>query len=240
MSNPQARVLVNSARGATFLILLQLCSRALTFAVNQVLLRFLSPELLGISSQLELYSISVLYFARESLRVSLQRQRVDSADSHDGLSEKRSVKAMRVQEVVNLSYIAVLLGPVLAFALAVLYVRQAGPVALAVPYLCRSLVVFGVATIVELLAEPCFMVAQQQMLYRLRASAESSATFTRCVVTCATAIWASVSGQDIGVLPFALGQLGYALVLNVVYFGKIWRDSTREGYSLLPQPVSKE
>src|SRR4051794_22555687 len=50
-------LLSTSAQGATFLILLQITSRALTFGVNQVLLRYLSPELLGISTQLELYLI---------------------------------------------------------------------------------------------------------------------------------------------------------------------------------------
>ena len=240
MSTTQSNVLAKSARGATFLILLQIGSRALTFGVNQVLLRYLSPELLGISTQLELYGISVLYFARESLRVSLQRQRVDGKDSRDGASEGNSIASRRAQEVVNLSSIAVLLGPLLAFTFGGLYVRKAGPAVLAVPYVYQSLLLFGLATIVELAAEPCFVVAQQQMLYGLRASAESSATFTRCVLTCATAIWASASGRNLGVLPFAIGQLGYALVLNVVYYGRIWRQSSREGYSLFPRPVSTE
>ncbi|MCJ1389777.1 Oligosaccharide translocation protein rft1 [Xylographa bjoerkii] len=240
MSTLQANVLARSARGATFLILLQIGSRALTFAVNQVLLRFLSPELLGISSQLELYCISVLYFARESLRVSLQRQRVDTREGDHGPPEIRNITSRRAQEVVNLSYIAVLLGPLLAFTFAALYVRKAGPAVLAIPYLYQSLVLFSIATIVELLAEPCFVVAQQQMLYGLRASAESSATFTRCVLTCAVVVWASVSGQNLGVLPFAVGQSGYASVLNIVYYGKIWRNSSKEGYSLFPQPVGAD
>ncbi|MCJ1285656.1 Oligosaccharide translocation protein rft1 [Xylographa opegraphella] len=240
MSNSQPDVLANSARGATFLILLQVGSRALTFAVNQVLLRFLSPELLGISSQLELYGISVLYFARESLRVSLQRQRVDAQDDQHGPpSDQRRVESQRTQEVVNLSYIAVLLGPLLACTFAVLYMRQAGPVMLmSIPWLYESLVLFAFATTVELLAEPCFVVAQQRMRYGLRASAESAATLTRCVLTCAVVVWASVGGWELGVLPFAVGQLGYALVLNVVYYGRIWRDSTSEGYVLIPRRMS--
>ncbi|KAK5275762.1 Oligosaccharide translocation protein rft1, partial [Cryomyces antarcticus] len=102
-------ILSASAKGATLLILLQVSSRALTFAINQVLLRFLSPELLGLSVQLELYSISVLYFARESLRVALQRQ------SHG------------VQTVVNLSYLAVGLGVPLSGVLAWTWMRAGTP-----------------------------------------------------------------------------------------------------------------
>ncbi|PHH62082.1 hypothetical protein CDD81_7575 [Ophiocordyceps australis] len=65
-------------RGASLLILLQLASRLATFAANQILLRFLTAPLLGAATQLELYYLSVLFFARESLRVAVQRQAPDS------------------------------------------------------------------------------------------------------------------------------------------------------------------
>jgi dihydroxyacetone kinase DhaKLM complex PTS-EIIA-like component DhaM len=55
-SNMSDNAVSASAKGASFLILLQIGSRALTFALNQILLRFLSPELLGVNVQLELYS----------------------------------------------------------------------------------------------------------------------------------------------------------------------------------------
>lgn len=262
--DPQSRLLANSARGATFLICLQIGSRALTFIVNQILLRYLSPELLGISSQLELYAISVLYFARESLRVALQRQGGSSPEGkerepnknggfkEDGRAhentrthEKRKTvesygPSCRAQEGVNLSYIAILLGPPLAFIFARLYIRNAEPAVLATPYMHGSLSLYALATTLELMIEPCFVVAQQQMLYGLRASAETSATFTRCILTCATAIWASTSRQDLGVLPFALGQLGYALVLNVAYYSNIWSKSIKGGFSLFPKSLSSK
>ena len=149
-------LLAKSAQGATFLIILQIGSRALTFIVNQILLRYLSPELLGVSSQLELYGISVLYFARESLRLALQRG------------------GGKAQEVVNLSYIAIGLGPPLAYGFANLYMRQATPTLLATPYVEESLSLYALATCLELLIEPCFVIAQQKMLYGTRASLDSS------------------------------------------------------------------
>jgi hypothetical protein len=214
-------ILSASAKGATFLILLQVASRALTFAVNQVLLRFLSPELLGVSAQLELFSISVLYFARESLRVALQRQ------------------AHGTQAIVNLSYLAVFFGTPLAYLLALFWLRSDTP---AVPYFVESLVVYCLATFIELLAEPAFSVVQQKLLYKIRASAESTATLLRCVGTCGSAILASRAGLDIGVLPFAVGQLAYALSLLGVYSYKTWPASKADGFSLFPQklPATKE
>lgn len=209
-------ILSASAKGATFLILLQVASRALTFAVNQVLLRFLSPELLGVSAQLELFSISVLYFARESLRVALQRQ------------------AHGTQAVVNLSYLAVFLGTPLAYLLAILWVRSGTP---GVPYFTEALIVYCLATFLELLSEPAFSAVQQKLLYKTRASAESSATLLRCVGTCGSAIVASRAGLDIGVLPFAVGQLSYALALLVVYAYKTWPVAKADGFSLFPEKV---
>ena len=209
-------ILSASAKGATFLILLQVASRALTFGVNQVLLRFLSPELLGVSAQLELFSISVLYFARESLRVALQRQ------------------AHGTQAVVNLSYLAVAFGTPLAYGLALLWMSRGTP---AVPYFVESLVVYCLATFLELLSEPAFSAVQQKLLYKTRASAESSATLLRCVGTCGSAILASRASLDIGVLPFAIGQLAYALALLVVYSYKTWPVAKADGFSLFPEKV---
>lgn len=245
--------LSKSARGATFLILLQIGSRALTFVVNQVLLRYLSPELLGISTQLELYTISVLYFARESLRVALQRQRSDAvqADVNDdrvfsgkegehaaGRVSRSYAAAREAQEVVNLSYIAIALGVPLAYGLGQLYLRSAEPSVLAAPYFHVSLNIYTLATFIELLAEPCFAVASQQMLYGTRASAEASATFTRCILTCFAAIWASRNERDIGVLPFAIGQISYASVLCLIYYTQIWHVSAQNHFSLLLKPIS--
>jgi hypothetical protein len=210
-------ILSASAKGATFLILLQVASRALTFVVNQVLLRFLSPELLGVSAQLELFSISVLYFARESLRVALQRQ------------------AHGTQAVVNLSYLAVITGLPLTYTLAHLWLRLDTP---QVPYFVEALGLYCVATVIELLTEPFFSAVQQKLLYKVRASAESSATLLRCFGTCGSAILANYVGIDIGVLPFAFGQSAYALGLLVVYFTNVKSVARDENFALLPEKLS--
>ncbi|KAL8934671.1 MAG: hypothetical protein Q9216_005791 [Gyalolechia sp. 2 TL-2023] len=239
-------LLTKSTKGATYLILLQIGSRALTFIVNQVLLRFLSPELLGISTQLELYSITVLFFARESLRVALQRQdaedrevRVQSATkTKPSQNIPHSKKQDRtLQGVINISYIAIGLGLPLALILGVLYMRSADTLVLSLPTFRQSLSLYALASVLELLSEPCFAVAQQQMLYGVRASAETLATLTRCLLVCGTAIWSSKTYVPLGALPFAFGQIGYAVVLNIVYLACIGPFSARRPYSILIRPV---
>ncbi|KAJ4347050.1 Oligosaccharide translocation protein rft1 [Didymosphaeria variabile] len=209
-------VISASAQGATFLILLQVGSRALTFAVNQILLRFLSPELLGASAQLELFSISVLYFARESLRVAVQRQ------THG------------TQAVVNLSYLAVFFGIPLIYGLALLWLSSEIP---NVPHFVDALSVYCLATFIELLTEPAFSAVQQKLLYRIRASAESTATVLRCFGTCGAAILASRYGVNIGVLPFAIGQLGYAVALLAIYTYKMWPVAQEGRFSIFPKQI---
>lgn len=204
-----------SAKGASFLILLQIGSRALTFALNQILLRFLSPELLGVNVQLELYCISVLYFARESLRVALQR------------------RADGTQAVINMSYLAITAGLPLSIVLAELYLQTEIP---KVPLLIMSLRIYGISAMVELLAEPYFAVAQQRLLYKSRATAEAASTVAKTVTTVGMVIWASRRGDDLGVLPFAAGQLGYAVTLLVVYTYLI---ATVEGVSCFPRWIAK-
>ncbi|KAG4434076.1 hypothetical protein IFR05_010436 [Cadophora sp. M221] len=241
----------SSAVGAALLIGQQFGSRGLTFIVNQVLLRYLSPELLGVSTQLEVYSITVLFFARESLRVAIQRQ-PDTAD--DTSEEKKSEQdekippghvdaltaAGRTQAIVNLSYVSVYLGVIFAFVVGWLYIYtlSAGdPIVLQTPYFREALKLFGLAAFLELLAEPCYVVVQQKSRFGIRASAELIATVLRCLVTCGSAIWASQIGRDIGVLPFALGQGMYAVSLTLVYYLNVWSIASKGGFSLLAKKI---
>ncbi|KAL8388176.1 hypothetical protein RB595_009402 [Gaeumannomyces hyphopodioides] len=249
-------------RGASLLILLQVVSRAITFVANQLLLRFLTAQLLGVSTQLEVYYLSVLFFARESLRVAIQRQgdAQDDADPREDDAKTGTAKggatvatsrdpgspaavdtarARTTQAVVNLSYISILLGLVSAALLGVLYLASVDRETLAsTPFLLPSFSIYAVAAMVELLSEPAFVVMQTRLQFGARATAESTATFARCVVTLGSAVAASRLRIEAGVLPFALGQLSYGLVLLAVYgwYGAVLAD--KEGFSLLPKKLA--
>jgi len=205
-----------SARGASFLILLQVGSRALTFALNQILLRYLSPDILGISVQLELYCISVLYFSRESLRVALQR------------------RADGVQAVVNLAYLALIAGIPIGFVLARLYLRTGVP---DVPHLGLSVWLYGIAAVIELMSEPAFVAAQQLSAYKVRARAEAVATVGKTAVTVGLVLKWSREGRSTGVLAFADGQLAYAMLLLIMFGFDMGRIARTSGFSLWPRIV---
>ncbi|SMQ52066.1 unnamed protein product [Zymoseptoria tritici ST99CH_3D7] len=208
----------SSARGAGFLILLQISSRALTFALNQVLLRFLSPALLGASVQLELYIISAHHFARESLRVACQRQPEGG-----------------IQAAINLSYLAIAGGCPIALFLAQWYLSTSYP---DVPYFVEALRICELAAIVELFSEPAFVAVQQNMLYKTRAAAEASAVVVKTFTTAAIVFWGQHKDIELGVLPFAAGELAYCSILTLVYLWQTVPVARLQKFSLLPRVFS--
>lgn len=207
-----------SARGATFLILLQMGSRAVTFALNQFVLRFLSPELLGVSVQLELFVITTLYFARESLRIAAQRR-------SDG----------GVQAAINISYLAILAGGPIGFTLAQAYLKTN---TLKVAYLHEAFKICHFAAMVELVSEPGFVAVQQNMLYKTRAFAEAAAVAMKTFATAGLVFYARSQGHDLGVLPFAAGELAYGLSLAFVYLTQTRSTARQKGFSLLPRKMT--
>ncbi|KAK1998409.1 Rft-1-domain-containing protein [Colletotrichum falcatum] len=237
-------------RGASLLIVLQIASRAVTFVANQLLLRFMTAQLLGVSTQLEVYYLSVLFFARESLRVAVQRQETrPGGGGGGGGSDKKAHKkkadndpaarlARESQAVVNLGYLAVLLGCFVTLGLGWLYLSSADDSTARTPNFLLALRLYALAALLELLSEPCFVLMQTRLRFGTRASAESAATFLRCLVTFAAAFWADSAGRELGVLPFALGQLSYGAALLLVYLCSAARLARADGFSLLPKTLA--
>ncbi|CAI4214974.1 unnamed protein product [Parascedosporium putredinis] len=211
MSRPAQRG--SALRGASFLIVLQVASRLLTFFANQLLLRFLTAPLLGLSARLEAYYLTVLFFARESLR------------------------GEQGQAVVNLGYLAVVLGVVVTAALGSFMQMSAGAGAGAERF-DDALRLYALAAILELLSEPCFVLMQVRLRFGTRAAAESAGALLRCAATLGSAVWASRAGLDFGVLPFAFGQLAYGATLLVIYLAAGYGVASRDGFSILPRKIA--
>ena len=93
----------------------------------------------------------------------------------------------------------------------------------------------GLAVVIELACEPCFILAQRMLMFRLRTMAEGSAVVARCLTTYYMTIWLLERGllEKYGVVPFGVGQLVYATVLAGAYFFTM----TRRGGILLPRKL---
>lgn len=232
------------AYGTSFLILIQVVSRFLTFASNQLVLRHLSPEIVGVATHLELYYITVLYFSRECVRIAIQREPIsnefESADKENthkpdttNKADSKIVKddSASSQTVVNMSYIAIAIGLPLSGLLACFYQSWATGEVLSTPYFRESLRIVALACMAELATEPFFAVVQQRMLYKERAIVETTAAFARSIATCAISIWAARGEWHAGVLPFAMGYLAYAAALICVYSWHMLAKSAKHNYS---------
>ncbi|KAL4937154.1 hypothetical protein BDV06DRAFT_203486 [Aspergillus oleicola] len=215
--------------GTTILIFVQLASRLFIFASNQLILRSLSPSVLGIAAQLELLLISILYFSRESIRTAIQRQPLwpssassagtdQHATSSSKKGERRKIQIASSQSIVNMSYLSIGMGIVTALTFAAFYVRFASDEVLETPYYHTSVVITAIASLIELCSEPIFAAVQQYTLLSRRAAVEVSAAFFKSLVTCGISIWAVRKGHILGALPFALGYLSYAIGVLCGYF----------------------
>ncbi|KAL4785835.1 Rft protein-domain-containing protein [Aspergillus varians] len=254
MSQPagnSSSMLASAMSGTTILIFVQLASRLFVFASNQMVLRSLSPSILGISAQLELFLISILYFSRESIRAAIRRQPLQrpavysaAADKDTGLSGEeherkfQAIQATSSQTIVNMSYLSIAMGIITATALSVFYVHFASDEVSETPYYHASVAITAIASLVELSSEPIFAVVQQYMLYSKRAAVEISAAFFKSLVTCGISIWAARCGHSLGSLPFALGHFSYALMILCGYFLIALRQSNEWNFSVLLSRIS--
>ncbi|KAE8348448.1 Rft protein-domain-containing protein [Aspergillus coremiiformis] len=239
-----SKILASSASGTTLLIIVQITSRLFTFIANQLILRTLSPAILGIGTQLDLYFLSILYFSRESMRITIQRQPLhatSAATINEGRPDSICGNANRKiqphtilsQSVVNMSYLSLGMGVPSALTFGTLYVYFASQEVSQTPFYHVGVAITTIASLMELSVEPFFVVAQQYMLYKNRAVVETVAAFIKSLTVCSLFTWAACTSRDLGVLPFALGYFCYSVALICGYSITIPKLTRQWRFSLL-------
>ncbi|KAI9090842.1 Rft protein-domain-containing protein [Phlyctochytrium arcticum] len=230
--------IARSIQGGAYLLLLQLVSRGATFLLNNVVQRLTSIAVVGMASDMELLSGTVLFLSRESLRLALLRGEDDVQDRttnaemtpQDGPSpvqdkkgnlHQKSVKAPAVtkqlQLVVNLSYLPLVFGTALNFATLLYHQYGLGSKA------SYALFVYMMAAVIELASEPMFILCQRNMLHDIRAKVEGFALLLRCIVTLGMTVVPYMLGKAIdsgnpeSASPYAWGQFAYACMLVAGY-----------------------
>lgn len=161
--------------------------------------------------------MTVLYFARDSLRVAQQRQ------------------ATTPQAVVNTAYIPAFLGFPLTLAFSLLYHIRAHP---GIPYVKEAHLIFAAAAGAELLIEPSFITCVQRGAFLARARADTAATLGRCFAILGSVLYASRIGWNAGVLPFAFGQAAFGSLLLIMYSIQSIPFARAEKFSLFMQPLT--
>ncbi|KAF4210750.1 hypothetical protein CNMCM8980_005805 [Aspergillus fumigatiaffinis] len=236
------RALASSMSGTSLLVMIQLVSRLFTFVANQLVLRNLSPATLGAATQLELFMVTILYFSREAIRLAIQRQPLGSPSLPDIGKQNKSriacdkemeAQSMATQSIVNMSYLSLGTGIALSILLGTSYIQFAAEQVAQTSFYRGSVAVVCLASTLELCTEPFFAVVHRYMLYKTRATVEMAAAFVKSLTTCGLFIWASWNGNNVGILPFALGHLSYALVLLCGYSAALSDAASRWHFSFL-------
>ncbi|RCH80354.1 Oligosaccharide translocation protein rft1 [Rhizopus azygosporus] len=216
-TSEEGDLLSNTAKGASYLILLQFISRMLTFSLNQVVLRYTTPDAFGIASvNLELLASTILFISREGFRAVLTR------------STKNQ------QQIVNLAYIPACLGFMTTTLCCGYYLSTiSSKEADIYPYYRTSVVLYGLASLFELIVEPLFIVALNKLYFQLRVTVEGTAVILRCLVTFALTLY------GYSILSFAIAQLVYGLVMMLGYLG-YFLYKEKSWSSLLPRKIKDD
>ena len=173
-------------------MVISIVQKIITFALNQIMVLSTSPEVLGQAAvQLELLLSTLLFLSREGIRLSTLRQSVGSSASF--------------QSLVNISWLPPLI--VLVLSALISFLRD-----YFVPdYNSTVVYMYSAAALIECLGEPLYNMFQNVANIKPRLSAETTAIFTKSVVTVLC-----VAHWDLGVHGFGIAQLAYAITYMLV------------------------
>ncbi|KAI0077851.1 Rft-1-domain-containing protein [Panus rudis PR-1116 ss-1] len=225
-SQPSSRSLLStSLASASSLVLLQLFSRIFTFALNQALVRLVSPQVFGTAAiQFELLLSTILFLSREGVRNALLRANTrngakDESDDNGKFKSKKSKSSTQViQEedtktqtlIRNISLLPILLSIPITLLTTFLYTSSISSSTRSQPHFTLSVLIYALAAFFELLSEPLYIRAQNELRFDVRVRAEGTAVVIKTVVTFVVLV---AGGERWALLAFASGQLGYGIVL---------------------------
>lgn len=133
------------------LIVFQILARVLTFCINLIITRSSNPEFLGNGSELSFCFWACLFLAREGFRPALLRY-LENIDRSDQEGHK----------FINMTWISMFLG--LCLVAMLIFYQSSMP-----------MILYGLATVLELLTEPFSLILFQKEQYGSKVGIESLA-----------------------------------------------------------------
>lgn len=208
-----------SLASASSLVLLQLLSRVFTFALNQALVRLVSPQVFGTAAiQFELLLSTILFLSREGFRNALLRS-----------PTKGSTTAQNASLTRNIALLPVLLGVPVTLLSAMIYLYFSSATTSSQPHFQLSVVVYALAAFCELLSEPLYIRAQNELRFDVRVKAEGLAVFLKTAVTFVVLV---TQPAEWALVAFAAGQAAYGLTMLASF-----ANAYSFQLSYWPQPV---
>ncbi|XP_010482360.1 PREDICTED: protein RFT1 homolog [Camelina sativa] len=190
------RDIVSHSRRFKFLLGTQFISRSISFTVNSWIMRHLTEEDYALYAiQFHLFVTCVLFLSREGFRRACFR-----AD----------IKGIRLLKV---AWVTFPLGIAITIA-ACVFVLWWQNLCYSDTY-AQAILIHGFACVLELLAEPLYILSQTLMNLKLRLTVEIFATISRCVILCSFIVMQT--NMEKGII-FALSQVAYGGSLFIGYW----------------------
>lgn len=189
-------VLGSAVRAASYNMILQLCLRLTTFVLNAFILRHVSQQTLGIVNvRLTLLYSTTLFLSKEAFdRACLSR-----TDRRDW------------RQIINLLWCTLPLAAVCAVCLALVWTQllDRPPD----PHYTSGVLCFAVATVIEVLAEPLFVVGQAFLFVKLKVLFLGISQGIKCGVTVLLVLWK----PHWGIHGFAVAQVVSSVTYTLLY-----------------------
>lgn len=222
------KLLSKSTKGVSFLILQQFFTKILTFVMNNLLIRYLSPKVFGIMAFLTFLHDTCLFFSREAIRICILR--ISNVSEKDETEEKRkdmlnieNLGKNNLQSIINFSYVSLIIGVPLS---SILFVWQYNKINLyfkSLPHFQLSIFILWVSIIMELCAEFFYNLNQYLLNYNTRSKFEGMSLTLGNLVNFLTIYFtinakATISEEGIAILGFSLGKLAFSSILLGLYY----------------------
>ena len=222
------KLLSKSTKGVSFLILQQFFTKILTFVMNNLLIRYLSPKVFGIMAFLTFLHDTCLFFSREAIRICILR--ISNVSEKDETEEKKkdmlnieNISKNNLQSIINFSYVPLIIGVPLS---SILFVWQYNKINLyfkSLPYFQLSIFILWVSIIMELCAEFFYNLNQYLLNYNTRSKFEGMSLTLGNLVNFLTIYFtinakATISEEGVAILGFSLGKLAFSSILMGLYY----------------------
>ncbi|KAL2250017.1 UNVERIFIED_CONTAM: Protein RFT1 [Sesamum indicum] len=209
MSNSQpvdGGAAANLPRTFKYLLATQFLARGIPFIFNSWIVRHLSEEDYALYAvQFHLFVTCVLFLSREGFRRACMRADIKC----DGAS----ATGPNAAKLLKVAWMTFPLG-ILVTISACLFVFWWQGLSYSSSY-AQAILINGFACVLELLAEPFYILSQNLVLLRLRLVAETVATLSRCIVTYILIL--KQPGMEKAIV-FALSQVAYGASIFLGYW----------------------
>ncbi|KAK5578876.1 hypothetical protein RB653_008551 [Dictyostelium firmibasis] len=201
----ESNVLKNGIVGAFYLIGLQIISRVFTFIINTLVIVGVDDSIFGVSAiQYQLLSSIILFLSREAIRRACTRVNITD----------KSNNGNNLKSVIKLSWLVLPIGIGLSVIFENFFLYTSTKETLQILNYHYGLRLFTISSILELLSEPMYILAQNLLLFKIRTTVEGFALFFKTFSS-----YYFIVILNMGLIGFGYAQILYSLTLVIGYFG---------------------